>query len=335
MKKYGYYPGCSLSATGLEMGISTVAVAKKLGLDLVEVPDWNCCGASSAHATDHNLALALPARNAAIAEADGLGLAIPCPACYARSKNVELAVQESEQTKEKIEHLIGRPYEAKYPGRVLLEIVANDVGYDSLASKVKRPLRGMKVASYYGCLLVRPERLTGFDDTENPQMMDKIVEALGGEPVEWNGKVKCCGGSLPTAEPKVGMSMTKVILDEAEKAGAECILGACPLCVTNVDMRQSKLGAKRGKDYNLPTLYFTELIGLALGLSGSEVGMNHHFVDAKPLVNRTILSAHQPEDPKEKAAAKAAAKAEAEPAAKPEEAAAEAKEEKHEGGGEG
>lgn len=295
MKKFGYYPGCSLSGTGLEMGISTKAVAAKIGLDLVEVPDWSCCGASSAHATDHNLALALPARNAAIAEGEGLGLAIPCPACYARSKQVELAVRESVETKEKVEYILGRPYEAKYPGRVLLEIVANEIGYESLAAKVKRPLKGLKVASYYGCLLVRPERLTGFDDTEDPQMMDKIVEALGGEPAPWNGKVKCCGGSLPTAEPRVGMEMTEAILDEAKDSGAQCILGACPLCVTNLDMRQAKLGAKKGVPYNLPVLYFTELIGLAVGLSGNDVGLKHHFVDPRPLMMKTVLSAYAPE----------------------------------------
>ena len=286
MRTFGYYPGCSLSGTGLELGISTKAIAAKIGLDLIEVPDWSCCGASSAHGTNHNLALALPARNAAIAEADGLGLAIPCPACYTRCKAAELAVQNSEATKKKIEYILDRPYEAKYPSRVLLEIIMNEIPAAELKAKVTKPLQGLRPVSYYGCLLTRPEELTGFDDTEDPKMMDDLVTLLGAEAVDWNGKVKCCGGSYPTARPMVGLDMTKAILDDAHVADANCIVTACPLCMTNVDMRQKKLGAKYGVKYDLPVFYYTELIGLAIGLSPDEVGLQHHFVDPKPLLKK-------------------------------------------------
>ncbi len=301
MKKFGYYPGCSLSGTGLEMDISTRAVAKALGIELWEVPDWNCCGASSAHLTDHNLAIALPARNLAIAEEAGVGLAIPCAACFVRCKASEKAVRESEEMKARMEYITGRKYEGKYDAKNMLEIIAEEVGLDGIKEKVVRPMTDLKAASYYGCLLVRPPEITQFDDEEDPQSMDDIVKAIGGESVNWNFKVECCGAAHPTALPKAGLQMTKAVLDDAKKNGAECVVCACPLCATNLDMRQVQIGNSAGIKYDLPIFYFTELLGIAIGLGPKEVGLKHHFVDPMPLLERKGLL----KDPVEKGEDKA------------------------------
>ncbi len=289
MKKFGYYPGCSLSGTGLEMDISTRAVAKKLGVELWEVPDWNCCGASSAHLTDHNLALALPVRNLAIAEEAGVGLAIPCAACFVRCKASEKAVRESAEVKERMAYITGRSYEGKFDAKNMLEIIDEEVGIDGIKEQVVRPLEGLKAVSYYGCLLVRPPEITQFDDEEDPQSMDNIVQAIGAEAVNWNFKVECCGAAHPTALPKAGLKMTEVILDDAKKHNAECIVCACPLCATNLDMRQVQIGNGRNVKYDLPVFYFTELLGLALGLDAKTVGLKHHFVDPLPLLEKKGL----------------------------------------------
>ncbi len=301
MKKFGYYPGCSLSGTGLEMDISTRAVAKELGIELWEVPDWNCCGASSAHVTDHNLALALPTRNLAIAEEAGVGLAVPCAACFVRCKASEKAVRESDEMKNRMEYITGRKYEGKYDTKNMLEIISEEVGIDSIKGKVKHPMEGLKAASYYGCLLVRPPEVTQFDDEEDPQSMDDIVKAIGGEAVNWNFKVECCGAAHPTALPKAGLQMTQAVLDDAKKNGAECIVCACPLCATNLDMRQVQIGKSKGVTYDLPVFYFTELLGMAIGLGPKTVGLKHHFVDPMPLLEKKGLL----KDPVEKGEDKA------------------------------
>lgn len=288
--KYAYYPGCSLSATGIEYDISTKKVAKNLGVELWEIPEWNCCGASSAHLTDHLLALALPARNLAIAEEQGLDVAIPCAACYARCKATEVAVKESKEMQKTISEVIERNFAGKIQSKSILDIFANDVGIQAIEALVDKKLTGLKVASYYGCLLVRPPK-TGFDDPENPQSMDKIVEALGGTPVEWAFKTECCGAAHSANKPDVGFAMIEKILTAAKDAGADCIATACPLCMSNLDMRQSQVGAKFGKEYGLPVFYFTELMGLAQGISPNELGIDKHFVDALGLTKKVLEAA--------------------------------------------
>lgn len=283
--KYAYFPGCSLSSTGLEYDMSTRKVASALRIDLWEIPEWNCCGASSAHLTDQLLALALPARNLAIAEEQGLDVAIPCAACYARSKATEVEVRSSKEMEKTISEVIERPYTGKSKARALLDIFVKDLGLESISTMVNKPLKGLKVVSYYGCLLVRPPKL-GFDDPENPQSMDKLIEALGGTPVDWAFKTECCGAAHATAKSEVGLPMIEKILRAAKEAGADCIATACPLCMNNLDMRQNQAGAKTGESYNLPVFYFTELMGLALGLKPEELGVNRHFVNTSGVLNK-------------------------------------------------
>lgn len=283
--KYAYFPGCSLSSTGIEYDLSTKKVAKAFGIDLWEIPEWNCCGASSAHLTDRLLALALPARNLAIAEEKGLDVAIPCAACYARSKATELEVKTSREMQKTISEVIEREYTGKTQAKALLDIFVNDLGIESIKALVNKPLKGLKIASYYGCLLVRPPRL-GFDDPEDPQSMDKLVEAIGATPVEWAFKTECCGAAHATTKSDVGLGMIEKILTAAKDNDADCIVTACPLCMNNLDMRQTQVGAKFGQNYNLPVFYFTELLGLALGLNPDELGIKRHFVDATGIVKK-------------------------------------------------
>ena len=279
---YAYFPGCSLESTGIEFHLSAKAVVKALGINLLEIPDWNCCGASSAHTRGHWVSLALPARNMAIAESYGLDVAIPCAACYARSKQVEVEVNKSEETKAKIKEIIGREYKGESKARNLTDILYRDLGPTAIAEKAVKPLKGLKVLTYYGCLMTRPPELA-CDDVEDPISLDEIMKALGAEVLQWGFKTECCGGSLTACRPQVGLDMTKKILDAAKKSGADCIVTACPMCHSNLDMRQDQLGKKYGA-YNIPVYFITEMIGVALGMDIRELGINRHFIAAEGLL---------------------------------------------------
>lgn len=287
--KYAYYPGCSLHATGIEYNMSAKTVAKVMGVELWEIPEWNCCGASAAHNTSHLLALALPARNLAIAEKEGLDVAVPCAACYSRMKTTEKVVRESVETRKKVNEIIEMEYSATNNVRPLLDIFVNEIGPSAIEAMVVKPLADLKVAAYYGCLLVKPPKIAQFDDPEHPQAMDKLVTTLGGTAVDWDYKTECCGAGLPTVRPEVGLKMLNDILRVARAAGAECIVTACPLCMVNLDLRQSQVAKQYNVSYNLPIFYFTELMGLALGLNPQELGINRHFVNAMGLLNAKNL----------------------------------------------
>ncbi|MGI6451404.1 MAG: CoB--CoM heterodisulfide reductase iron-sulfur subunit B family protein, partial [Desulfitobacteriia bacterium] len=217
----------------------------------------------------------------------GLDVAIPCAACYARSKAVEVAVSSSEETREEIEEIIERKYSGKSRAKALLDIMANDIEQSLIAQQVVNPLKGIKAACYYGCLLVRPLSL-GFDDPEDPQSMDKLIKNLGGETVDWAFKTECCGASHPTTKKEVGLQMLERILANAKEAGANCLVTACPMCLNNLDMRQGQVEKAYQKKYGLPVYYFTELMGLAFGIEPTKLGLNKHFVDAMPLVQEVL-----------------------------------------------
>lgn len=258
--KLAYYPGCSLDSTATEYNVSVRLVAKKVGCELAEIPDWNCCGASSAHNTDKLLALALPARNLALAEEMGHDVLVPCAACYSRFRAVEHAVRGDAALKFKINEAVGRAYEGRVSTLSTLEWLRDKVGVKEVAEKVVNPLTGLKVASYYGCLLVRPAELTGFDDPEHPTSMDELVKAVGATPVEWSFKTECCGAGLATTRPDIGRKLIRDILKDAREKGADCIVTACPLCQMNLDMRQPETERAFNERFNLPVYYITELI---------------------------------------------------------------------------
>ncbi len=290
--KFAYYPGCSLNATGIEYNVSAKAVAKHLGIELWEIPEWNCCGASAAHNTDHLLALALPARNLAIAEAKKLDVAVPCAACFNRLKSAQQAVKHSVATKEKVNKAIEMDYQGSNEVKALLDVMTSAISSDMVKEKVVRPLNGLKAASYYGCLLVRPPAVTQFDDPEDPQSMDQLMKNIGTDAVDWSFKVECCGAGHSTAKSDVGLPMIDSILADAKVNGAECIVTACPLCMLNLDMRQKEIEKINNKSYNLPIFYFTELMGLAFGYSAKDMGVTKHFVNPMPLLEGKDLLKH-------------------------------------------
>jgi len=290
--RYAYYPGCSLEATAKEYNQSAKMVARHLGIELWEIPDWSCCGASAAHNTDHLLSMALPARNLALAEAEGLDVVAPCAACFNRLRAAEEAVRESEAMRATIGEIIGRDYRATNRTRALLDVMVNGVGTDKIGEQVVKPLTGLKLACYYGCLLVRPPKLTAFDDPEDPTTMDRLVAALGGEAVVWSYKTECCGGSLAAARTDIGIRMIYQILRRARDAGAEAVVTACPLCMLNLDMRQGQAAAVHGDRLNLPVFYFTELMGLALGYAPRDLGLTTHFVNPLPLLETKDVLRH-------------------------------------------
>jgi heterodisulfide reductase subunit B len=290
--KYAYYPGCSLDATGVEFNMSGKAVAKHLGVELWEIPDWSCCGASAAHNTNHLLALALPARNLAMAEKEGLDVAVPCAACFNRMKHTEHAVRESANTKKTVQEIIEMDYQGTSRAFNLLDILVNQVGIETIKEKVVKPLTGLKVACYYGCLLVRPPKIAQFDDPEDPQTMDRLVQALGGTPVSWSYKTECCGVGHATVKPPAALPLLHRIYQNAKDTGADCLAVACPLCFLNLDMRQADVKKRRQAEYNLPVFYFTQLMGMAMGYSPKEMGISKHFVDPMPLLQSKDILRH-------------------------------------------
>lgn len=281
MPKYALYPGCSLETGGIEYGMSSHAVAHALGIEFIEVPDWNCCGASSAHMTDHLLSLALPARVLALAETLPVTeMVAPCAACHQRFAAVEYELSRDEELKQKVNSLLERPYTGKVKLRSYLDVFANPETLEEIRKKVKRSLKGLKVACYYGCLFVKPPKIVKFvDDPENPQAMDNIMRAIGAEPVPWPYKTECCGASLGMTNEDVCTKLCNDILRVAKDSGADCIVTACPLCQQNLDMRQISVEKKYGTQYRMPIPFFTQLIGLALDLDPKTLGFKKLFVD--------------------------------------------------------
>lgn len=280
MMKLAYYPGCSLEGSAIEYGLSTKRMAELMDVELVEIEDWNCCGATSAHNTDKLLSLALPARNLARAEKAGLDILAPCAACYNRFRTTEFTVREDAGMRDKVQKAIDMEYTASNETLSVLDLLANKIGMDKIRSRVVKPLKGMKAACYYGCLLVRPVEHTGFDDPEDPQTMDMVMRTLGAETVDWSHKTECCGASLATSRPDVGRKMIYEILRNARDAGAECIVTACPLCMMNLDMRRAGTERAFNEKFDLPVYYVTELLAVACGDSPQTVGIHRHFIEA-------------------------------------------------------
>ena len=275
--KVSYYPGCSLHATGREYDESVKAVSKALDIELNEIDDWSCCGASSAHMTNFKLSVALPARNIIAAEKDELDVMVPCAACFNRFKSAQYHLKNNEALRADVEGIIGKEYKGNVAVRNPIDIIYNDIGVDKLSEIVTRKLEGLKPVSYYGCLLLRPPEVCEFDDYENPVTMDKIMTSLGAESRKWSCKTDCCGGSLTLGKTEIVKRLIDRLMTMAREAGANCIVTACPVCFANLDTRASE-------DVVLPAFYFTELIALALGLEGSDAWFKMHNVDPRPLL---------------------------------------------------
>jgi heterodisulfide reductase subunit B len=275
-----YYPGCSLHGSSREYDVSTKAVCRALGVELQELDDWVCCGASSGHSLDETLSLALPAKNLKLAAEAGRDLLVPCAACYNRLKAARRAVGESESVRRTVTELSG--YEGGGPAVLnWIELLAGRVGLEALRSRVRKPLTGLKAAPYYGCLLVRPAEVTEFDHPEHPRSMDDILRGLGAEPVTWSHRAECCGGSLALSKGKIVAELADGIAQAAIEAGAGAIVTLCPLCLENLDTRQT--AAK------LPVFYLTEILGLALGVEEAAAWPKKHMIDATSVLTSLRL----------------------------------------------
>jgi heterodisulfide reductase subunit B len=274
---YGYYPGCSLHASAREYDLSTRSLFEALGIGLTEVPDWVCCGATPAHNVDELLSHSLCAKNLVLAETVAGDLAVPCAACFSRLKTTQHELT-ADAAKHKLVAKVIKPI--KHP----LEILGRDFGLEPLAAAVKKPLAGLKVACYYGCLLTRPPGVPQLDDAEAPTIMEQVIEAAGAETVSWSHRLECCGASFTLSRPGVVVKLTAEILAAARDAGADCLMVGCPLCQGNLDLRQQEVEAVSGVRYNLPVLYLTQLLGLALGLPAARLGLAGLMVDPMGLL---------------------------------------------------
>ncbi|MDR2726617.1 MAG: CoB--CoM heterodisulfide reductase iron-sulfur subunit B family protein [Deltaproteobacteria bacterium] len=270
-----YYPGCSGQGTSLEYDRSTRAVCAALGLSLRDVSDWSCCGSTPAHAVDHTLSTALSARNIMQAKIDGAErITTPCPSCLANLKtarhrlrhaNMRAAVREILDT-DLPEHADDLPDVFS-----VLQLLVEDVGLAAIEKLVKRPLTGLKIAPYYGCLMSRPAGIMQFDDPEHPTAMDKVLEALGMEVIDFSLKTECCGAAMGIPRREVTARLSGRILETARNYGADVIAVACPLCHMNLDLRQGQAASALRTAFDLPVLYFTQLMGLAFCLPESDL----------------------------------------------------------------
>lgn len=281
--KYAYYPGCSLHATGLEFDHSTRAVFSALGVELEELQDWNCCGASSGHSLSGVAATGLPARNIALAQKVNLDLLVPCAACFNRVKTAEHSLKTNDSERHEIEQAVGFEYTGTVAIRNPLDVIANEIGFTKVQKAVKRPLSDLRVVSYYGCLLVRPPEVVQFEDPEHPVLLDQLLATLGAEPIDWAYATVCCGGSLSLTRAKIVNKLVDDLVDHARDVGAQAMVTACPLCQMNLEMRQT--GAAK-----MPVIYFTELMGLALGLKDSRSWWGKHLINPSRLVSRYAVS---------------------------------------------
>lgn len=285
-----YFPGCSLHGLAREYDVSTRLACSRLGINLMELEDWNCCGSTAAHSLNHLLALRLNARNLKIARDMNLTqLVAPCAGCYSRLKTASHELRNSEYLAEEAERFLDAPAPVEPEVLNLLQLMLELKGVDAIAKRVVKPLKDMKLAAYYGCLLTRPYHITEFDDPEQPMSMDRILRALGSETVNWSHKAECCGGSYAASETSVVVDLGGDVLESARQAGAEAIVVACPMCQTNLDTRQQAIETERGIKYNLPIIYFTQLMGLAFGYKASQLGLQRLLISPYPLLKRKGL----------------------------------------------
>ncbi|HEY3297604.1 MAG TPA: CoB--CoM heterodisulfide reductase iron-sulfur subunit B family protein, partial [Armatimonadota bacterium] len=252
-------------------------------IELQEIPDWNCCGATSAHSMNKDLSVALPLRNLAKAEEMGMDVIAPCAACFNRLKSADAAIKDDPTLTASMAEKTGVKYNGSIQVLSLLEAIAG-LNDEDIKQQVKRELKGLKVACYYGCLLLRPPGMIHFDDAENPVSLEKIMSDIGVETVDWPYRNECCGASLSLSRPEIVVKLTHDILSHAKKAGANCVVTACPLCQGNLDMRQPDIAAKYGEKFDMPIFYFTQLMGMAFGLPTEFLGLRKLMVDPMPLL---------------------------------------------------
>jgi heterodisulfide reductase subunit B len=288
---FSYFPGCSLRSSSIEYDVSTRAVCRALGITLVELEDWSCCGATAITSVDMTLTLMLSARNLALAEKRKTPLLTPCSACFHNFKEAEHAFKNDREQREKITGVLsalGLRFSGKLQIKHLLDVVVNEVGLNRVSEKVVNPLVGVRVAPYYGCLLVKPPEITGFDDPEKPTLMDKLLKAMGAESIDWDMKTRCCGGPILLTQRRTALELSGKLLLRARELGADCVVLPCPTCHMNLDAMQHHIEAALKIKLNMPVLFFTQLLGLSMGLTPKELGLKRNVVSPKKLLNKVV-----------------------------------------------
>jgi len=275
VRYYTYFPGCSSSHGGAKAySWSAQAVARALDVELIELEDWNCCGSTPSSSVDELGSFCMAARDLALAEKRGLDLVTPCSACYVILNRTNSYLKDYPDIRAKVDEALaagGLEYHGTVRIRHLLDVFVNDIGYEEIKSRVKRSLSGLRIAPYYGCQVIRPR--PSFDHPENPQSLDKLIVSLGGESVPFPLKTRCCGGSLIISEETLALGLIHKLLECASANGAECLITPCPLCQTNLDVYQSRVNKKFKTNFDLPVLFFTQLMGVAFGLSDQVLGL--------------------------------------------------------------
>lgn len=284
MKDYIYYPGCSLKGNSKHYEESILPVFKELGLPLEELEDWNCCGATAYFSMDDLMATAICGRNLSLAEKKQKDIIAPCAGCYLTLKKANKVLQGNSDKARKINQALekaGCAYHGSIEVKHPLEVLIEDIGLERIKDRVRFRLKGLKVACYYGCQLVRP--FTDFDDPDYPTSLDQLMEAIGAQPVPYSAKTRCCGGSLTGTIEEVGKRLNFILLKEAKRRGADAIVTLCPLCQFNLEILQDKMVRDYGEDVTMPVLYFSQLMGLAFGLAKEDLGFKRSIIDLSPL----------------------------------------------------
>lgn len=287
--KYIYYPGCSLKSTGRVYEESLLSVMDVLNIDYKELDDWNCCGATAYMAVDDRKAYVLAARNLALAEEQmknepEVNIIAPCAACFMVLLKTQKFLEENPEDKAAVVAALkesGLNYTGRAKVRHPLDVLVNDYGEAEIIKRITKPLKGIRVASYYGCQTVRPYSV--FDDQRNPETMDRLMKAAGAEVVDWSMKTRCCGASLTGTVQDVALPLSYVIVHEAKKRRADAVATACPLCQFNLECYQTDMNSKFKSDLKVDILYFTQLLGMALGIEPKKLGMNRLFTEPENL----------------------------------------------------
>ena len=290
--KLSYYPGCTLKNHAKNFEDSALCALEKLGIEVQELDRWNCCGTVFSFATDDLIHHMAPIRNLIrVKEQDSNRVMTLCAMCYNTLKRSNERMKKDKESLDIINNLMDRE-KVKYEGDVsvfhLLEFLKEEIKFENLAKKVVKPIKKLKIASYYGCLLVRPKEI-GFDDMENPTIMDKLMEALGAEPIDFPYKTECCAAYQTVDKPDIVAERTHQILTSAQNQGAEAVIVSCPLCAFNLDHRQKVTRQKYPEFKNIPILYFTQILALALGCPEERLRLDLHYVDPKPVLKEKAL----------------------------------------------
>ena len=287
--KYAYYPGCSSESTASAYDVTSRTVASALGLEMEEIRDWNCCGATEYFSIDHLPAYSLIARNLALIDPQETPQVIaPCSACYVNLKKADENMAKYGQLNADVNEALAAGNLSYVPGTVkarhMLDVIVNDVGRDAIGAKVVKPLAGLTLVPYYGCYIGRPEG--SFDDVENPQTLDRLLEGLGATVPDYSLKSSCCGGHMTQIGTDVAMGILRRLVDLADRLGADAMVVPCPMCQLNLDVYQSYVNKAFGTNYRMPVVYFTQMMGLAFGMDPAELKFEESVVPVKPMLEK-------------------------------------------------